>query len=103
MGYYEEHTPSEYLSLLQNDKIYDIIYYMVKESKKYKNSFAYIPKPKPKKNLPKEEDFEIILGDKDQSDNCIVCSTPMEEYLYAKELGKVCIDCYMELYLKGGI
>ena len=41
VGYYNEHCQNEYLSLLQNDKIYDIIYYMVKESKKLEKGFSY--------------------------------------------------------------
>lgn len=41
VGYYNEHCQNEYLSLLQNDKIYDIIYYMVKESKKLETGFSY--------------------------------------------------------------
>lgn len=44
VGYYNEHCQNEYLSLLQNNKIYDIMYYIIKESKKLKKGFTYFTK-----------------------------------------------------------
>ncbi len=78
MGYYEEHTPSEYLSLLQNDKIYDIIYYMVKESTKFEKPFKY---------LSQEES---------QLERCSCCNLfiPKRDLSYLKENGfLLCKDC----------
>lgn len=75
VGYYNEHRQNEYLSLLQNDKIYDIIYYMVKESKKLEGCFKYFPE---NKNIEK----------------CLCCglSFPKEE-MEQFNSGFLCKDC----------
>ena len=92
---------SEMIDLFTMSKNYGIIYKMVKESKKIKKKFKYIPIKKKKQGViqfPKENDFEIRIGDGDRSDNCKMCGTPVEDYLYAEDFGKVCLDCYMKIY-----
>lgn len=78
VGYYNEHTPSEFLSILQNDKIYDIIYYMVQESEKITNRFIY---------KTEEPVYNLI--------KCACCDMtfPFHQLSYTSKMGYLCRDC----------
>ena len=78
VGYYQEHTLGEYMSILQNDKIYDIIYYMVKESEKVKDRFIY-----------KTEALNFNVT------KCACCDMtfPFEQLTYVSKMGYLCKDC----------
>ena len=100
VGYWNEHSKTEMIDLFTMSKNFDIIYKMIKNSKKIKKVYKFIPKKEPKKIKPKEEEFEIAVDD----NKCSICLTPIEDFLYAIDLGKICLDCYMEIYdIKGGV
>jgi len=100
VGYWNEHSKTEMIDLFTMSKNFDIIYKMIKNSKKIKKVYKFIPKKEPKKIKPKEEEFEIAVDDS----KCSICLTPIEDFLYAIDLGKICLDCYMEIYdVKGGV
>ena len=107
VGYYNEHSKTEMIDLFTMSKNFDIIYKMVKESKKINKYFKYIPKkftkkkkPKQKKieRLPDEENFEVVIGNYEEDVECCFCGSPLVDYLYAEDFGKICLDCYIELY-----
>jgi len=96
VGYWNEHSKTEMIDLFTMSKNFDIIYKMIKNSKKIKKVYKYIPKKEPKKTKPKKE--------KCDHHECSICLTPIEDYLYAIDLGKICLNCYMEIYdIKGGV
>lgn len=105
VGYYNEHSKTEMIDLFTMSKNFDIIYKMVKESKKIKKSFKHIPKKVVKKKkkekpqeLPDEENFEVAIGYYEDELECCFCSVKLVDYLYAEDFGKICLDCYTELY-----
>jgi len=100
VGYWNEHSKTEMIDLFTMSKNFDIIYKMIKNSKKIKKVYKYIPKKEPKKAKLKEEEFEIAADDS----KCSICLTPIKDFLYAIDIGKICLDCYMEIYdIKGGV
>ena len=98
VGYWNEHSKTEMIDLFTMSKNFDIIYKMIKNSKKIKKVYKFIPKKEPKKIKPKEEKFEILADYQERDSKCSICLTPVEDYLYAENLGKICLDCYMEIY-----
>jgi hypothetical protein len=86
------------IDLFTMSKNFDIIYKMIKNSKKIKKVYKFIPKKEPEKIKPKEEEFEITVDYKERDSKCSICLTPIEDFLYAIDLGKICLDCYMEIY-----
>ena len=105
VGYWNEHSKTEMIDLFTMSKNFDIIYKMIKDSKKIKKAYKYIPKKElPKKTKPKEEEFEIVVDYKEEDSKCSICLAPVEDFLYAIDLGKICLNCYMEIYdIKGGV
>lgn len=96
VGYFNEHSQTEMIDLFTMSKNYDIIYYMVEKSLEIKKPYLYIPKAfKSKAKGNQAKDIEI-KGD--EVEICVICSTPMTDYVYAKDFGKICLDCYLELY-----
>ena len=107
VGYYNEHSKTEMIDLFTMSKNFDIIYKMIKESKKINKYFKYIPKkftkkkkPKQKKieRLPDEENFEVVIGNYEDEVECCISGSPLVDYLYAEDFGKICLDCYTKLY-----
>jgi len=98
VGYWNEHSKTEMIDLFTMSKNFDIIYNMIKDSKKIKKVFKFIPKKEPKKIKPKEEEFEIVINCQEKDSKCSICLTPVEDFLYAIDFGKICLDCYMEIY-----
>lgn len=98
VGYWNEHSKTEMINLFTMSKNFDIIYKMIKDSKKIKKVYKFIPKKEPKKTKPKEEEFEILVDYKERDSECSICLAPVEDFLYAENLGKICLDCYMEIY-----
>ena len=104
VGYWNEHSKTEMIDLFTMSKNFDIIYKMIKNSKKIKKVYKYIPKKEPKKIKPKEEEFEILVDYQEEDNKCSICLAPIEDFLYAIDFGKICLDCYMEIYdIKGGV
>ena len=98
VGYWNEHSKTEMIDLFTMSKNFDIIYKMIKDSKKIKKVYKFILKKEPKKTKPKEEEFEILVDYQERDSKCSVCLAPVEDFLYAKDLGKICLDCYIEIY-----
>jgi len=104
VGYWNEHSETEMIDLFTMSKNFDIIYKMIKDSKKIKKVYKFILKKEPKKIKPKEKEFKIAVDYKERDSKCSICLTPIEDFLYATDLGKICLDCYMEMYdIKGGV
>jgi hypothetical protein len=98
VGYWNEHSKTEMIDLFTMSKNFGIIYKMIKDSKKIEKVYKFIPKKKLKKIKPKEEEFEILVDYQERDSECSICLTPVEDFLYAKDLGKICLDCYIEIY-----
>jgi hypothetical protein len=106
VGYWNEHSKTEMIDLFTMSKNFGIIYKMIKNSKKIKKVYKFIPKKvykfiskkESKKTKPKKEEFEAMVDYQERDSECSICLTPVEDFLYAENLGKVCLDCYMEIY-----
>lgn len=101
VGYFNEHSLTEMIDLFTMSENYDIIYYMVEKSRKIKKPYKHIPiKVKVKSLSIKQSESEFIIGDEiDRLENCSICSIPMGDYVLAKDFGKICLECYLELEL----
>lgn len=86
VGYFNEHSFSEMIDLFTMSKNYDIIYYMVKESIKIKEPYIYVSQHDIAPTLLQE-----VLS-------CSICNSNMVDYVYAKDFGKICLECFSELY-----
>lgn len=98
VGYWNEHSKTEMIDLFTMSKNFGIIYKMIKDSKKIKKVYKYIPKKEPKKTKPKEEEFEILVDYQEEDNKCSICLAPAEDFLYVIDFGKICLNCYMEIY-----
>ena len=98
IGYFNEHSQTEMIDLFTMSKNYDIIYYMVEKSKKIEKPYKYIPKVY--KTLPKKIQDKVVtaIGLEKNVKEFPICDMPMVDYVYAKDLGEICLDCYLEIY-----
>ena len=86
VGYFNEHSISEMIDLFTMSKNYDIIYYMVKESIKIKEPYIYVA----------QHDIALTLLQEVLS--CSICNSNMVDYVYVEDFGKICLECFSELY-----
>lgn len=90
VGYFNEHSFTEMIDLFTMSKNYDIIYYMVKESIKIKEPYIYMPPYHLSNNIIPTTPQEVL--------SCSICNHNMVEYVYAKDFGRICLECFSELY-----
>ena len=96
VGYFNEHSQTEMVDLFTMSKNYDIIYYMVEKSIEIQKPYKYIPKvfKIPETKVKKKVEVEVEV----KTLECPICDMPMVDYVYAKDFGKICLDCYLEIY-----
>lgn len=82
VGYYKEHTLSEFLSLLQMYKNYDIIIKMIKDSIHLKENFDYLEYAYTERGLSFPNG--VI---------CDICTIPADKLTKVAQVGYVCDEC----------
>ena len=90
VGYFNEHSFTEMIDLFTMSKNYDIIYYMVEESIKIKEPYIYMSQYYPSNNIVPRTPQEVL--------SCSICNSNMVDYVYAKDFGRICLECFSELY-----
>lgn len=82
VGYYNEHTMYECLSILETLKNYDIIIKMIQNSKNLKKPFVYMPQRHKKR---KDKKGKMIT--------CECCLEQVKETTYVEYFGYICDVC----------